>query len=969
MFVLAVLGASASPVSALDPSRAITQYHQDHWHTADGLPQSTVESIAQTRDGYLWFGTQEGVARFDGVRFVVFDKSNTPSLRGNRILSLLADRRGGLWIGTEGGGMTRYDHGLFTTFGAKEGLPSNSVLSLAQDEDGNVWIGTDSGLARFGSHGLRVYSTADGLPAGGVRALLARRAGGMWAATDGGLVSIEGDRPPEPIPAGVKGSLALWEDEDGTLWVGGNGILRAVGPRGVQEYSTKDGFPARAVHAIRRDRGGSLWVGTDGGGLLRLRDGRFSTLSTKNGLPSDMVQRLFEDLEGSLWIGMQDGGLDRLRDAKFVTFTSREGLGGDDVWPVFQDHEGNLWFGTSDAGLSRLRDGVFTTFTRRDGLTSNAVQALAQDDQGVLWIGTRSGGLDRFDRGRIAAVSIRGIGDSVSALCPDRDGSLWIGGRNAGVRRLRDGVATSVPGLESLDHVSIHSIHQDRDGNVWVATNGRGLFEILGGQVRSFSMRDGLPSDIVNAVHEGSDGSLWIATFGGGLGRLRKGRVTSYAATQGLFDDALFQVLEDGQRNLWMSCNKGIFSVSVAELDALDRGATPFLHPVSYGTADGMKNRECNGANQPAGIRAADGRLWFPTIDGVVRIEPQDIPMNRVAPLLALEAVLVDGAPVAAREGLELPPGKESLEFQYTALSFAVPGRVRFRYKLEGLDRDWIEAGARRAAYYTRIPHGSYRFVVQAANDDGVWSEEGASLSLRLRPHFHETPWFYALVALSAGGAAFAAYRVQRGRARAREEKLVRLVEKRTRQLEEANFALERLSSIDGLTGVSNRRSFDQALDVEWRRAGRGGVPLSLVLMDIDFFKAFNDTYGHQGGDEVLKKVATALASALGRAGDLVARYGGEEFVALLPGMAAPDAHVVAERLRAVVEGLGIRHAVSSASKVITLSAGVATASPSEDSSSATLVTAADKALYQAKRSGRNRVVAAAAVAGPPPAS
>jgi diguanylate cyclase (GGDEF)-like protein len=959
-----------SDARALDPGRAITQYRRDHWHTKDGLPQSSVEAIAQSRDGYLWFGTQEGVARFDGVRFVVFDKSNTPALRANRILSLLADRRGGVWMGTDGGGMTRYDRGTFTTFRAKEGLPGDTVGCLAQDQEGNVWIGTDRGLARFGAGGLKTYTTADGLPAGPVGALLARRAGGVWVGTDTGLVSVEAGRPLSRVP-GTRGRVsALWEDADGTLWLGGNGALTAVRPESSRTYSPADGLPAHSVQALRRDRDGSLWIGTDGGGLARFRDGRFSIVSTKDGLPTDMVLQVFEDLEGSLWIGMHDGGLDRLRDAKFVTFTTREGLAGDDVWPVFQDREGSLWFGTSNAGLSRLKGGVFTTFTTRDGLPSNAVQALAQDGSGTLWVGTRGGGLSRIDGGKVSAVAPRGglPGTAIGALCADRDGSLWIGTRGFGVVRLRGGAFSEVPGLEMVKDVAIHSIHQDRRGDVWIATNGRGLLHIHEGVVAALTTRDGLASDIVNAVREGSDGSLWIATFGGGLGRLRGGRITSYTVAQGLYDDAVFQVLEDGGRNLWMSCNKGISRVSIAEMDALDRGAVASLHPVAYGTADGMKNRECNGANQPAGIRAADGRLWFPTIEGVVVVDPEHLPTNRVAPPVVLESLLVDGAPLAARDRLELPPGKESLEFQYTALSFAVPERVRFRYKLEGLDRDWVEAGARRVAYYTRIPPGSYRFVARAANDDGVWNEAGAALSFRLRPRFYQTPWFYAVMAIGLGGLGVLAYRVQVGRAQAREETLVRLVEKRTRQLEEANQALERLSSLDGLTGIANRRSFDQALELEWRRGARTGAPLSLILMDVDSFKAYNDAYGHPGGDEALKRVATALAASLGRAGDLVARYGGEEFVALLPGMAAPDAHVVAERLRDLVEGLGVRHSASATARVLTVSAGVATFFPSEDSSASGLLAAADKALYQAKRSGRNRVVAAPVVAGPPAA-
>jgi GGDEF domain-containing protein len=339
-----------------------------------------------------------------------------------------------------------------------------------------------------------------------------------------------------------------------------------------------------------------------------------------------------------------------------------------------------------------------------------------------------------------------------------------------------------------------------------------------------------------------------------------------------------------------MSCNKGIFRIAKAELDAFDRGERRVLQCVAYGTRDGMRNRECNGANQPAGWRTADGRLWFPTIEGLVEIDPERLATNPMPPPVVVEQLVVDGATVAPRDGLELGPGTDSLELQYAGLSFGAPERMRFRYRLEGFDRDWVEAGTRRSAYYTRIPHGRYRFHVAAANEDGVWNEAGRTLAFRIRPRFHHTPAFYALSTAAVLAAVIGGHRLRLRGLRRREERLVGLVEQRTAELAEANRRLERLSSLDGLTGVANRRRFDEALDVEWRRALRAGSPLSLVLLDIDHFKAFNDTYGHLRGDECLQQVALALSASLGRAGDLLARYGGEEFVALLPDTPAADA-------------------------------------------------------------------------------
>jgi diguanylate cyclase (GGDEF)-like protein len=372
-----------------------------------------------------------------------------------------------------------------------------------------------------------------------------------------------------------------------------------------------------------------------------------------------------------------------------------------------------------------------------------------------------------------------------------------------------------------------------------------------------------------------------------------------------------------------------------------------------------MRNRECNGANHPAGWRGSDGRLYFPTVEGLVEVDPRRLVTNPLPPPVVIESLVADGRAVAPRNGLVFEPGTESFEIQYAGLAFGVPERVRFRYKLENLDRDWVDVGSRRNAYYTRIPPGEYRFRVAAANEDGVWNEEGASLSFQLRPPFYRTWWFLALTALGAAAAILGGYRLRERQAQQREATLVRLVEQRTRELEEANRRLERLSLVDGLTGLANRRRFDEALDSEWRRGCRARMPLSLMLVDVDEFKLFNDTYGHLEGDACLKRVAGALSACLSRAADLGARFGGEEFVAILPHASADEAARLAERLRERVLALAIPHSSSPVAGVVTVSVGCATAVPTEAERPDTLLASADSALYAAKRAGRNRVVSA----------
>jgi diguanylate cyclase (GGDEF)-like protein len=699
-------------------------------------------------------------------------------------------------------------------------------------------------------------------------------------------------------------------------------------------------------------------------GLARVSGESVTTLDTRRGLSNDQVLSLLEDREGNLWVGTQDGGVNRLSDGKFKTYSSAEGVADDIVWPVFGDREGSLWIGTKSGGLSRFRDGRFATYAKAQGLSSNAVQALAQDRDGSLWIGTRGGGLNRLRDGRFTVYSTRhGLPhDSVSALAASRDGGLWIGTRGGGLGRYEEGTFTTWTTREGLPNDTIHFLLEARDGALWIATNGGGLVRFHGDRFEAFTTRHGLSAEIVNALHEDAQGTLWVGTFGGGLNRRRPdGRFTAYTTSEGLYDDAIFSILEDGQGRLWMSCNKGIFRVDKRELDDFDRKIIPRLRPVSYGVDDGMKNRECNGANQPPAWRDGLGQLWFPTIEGVTVVDPKRLAGNPVPPPVNLEQFVVDGRSLAPREGLVLAPGARNLEIQYVAPSFVAPTRVRYRYMLEGIDTEWVDAGTRRAAYYSRLPPGSFRFRVSAANDEGVWNETGASLSFQLRPRLYQTPWFYAVCGLALAGVVWGGDRLRVRRVRSREEALERLVEERTRALAEANLRLERLSSLDGLTGVANRRRFDEVLDLEWRRASRSGTKVSLVMLDLDYFKDFNDTNGHLAGDERLRQVAQALAGTLGRAGDLVARYGGEEFVVLLPGTAEADAWALAERLRAGVEALGLTHNASSVAPVVTLSAGVATKMAEEHTSPAALLAAADGALYRAKREGRNRVATATA--------
>ena len=680
-------------------------------------------------------------------------------------------------------------------------------------------------------------------------------------------------------------------------------------------------------------------------------------------LGSDVVSAVLEDREGNLWIGTQGVGLVRLRDGTFTPYGLPEGLGDENLLPVMEDREGSLWLGSFGGGLFRYSGGAFTNFTTRDGLSSDVVLSLAEGAGGTLWIGTDGGGLVRRRSGRFTRFGAReGLpSDRVAALVEDA-GGLWIGTLGGGLARMRDGKIEPVPPPRNRPkQENVQSLTEASDGSLWLGTDGGGMARLANGEWTVFTTKDGLPGDAVFSIVEDATRDLWIGTESG-LARLREGKLAAVTTRQGLSDGGVSQIVDDGG-HLWFSNNKGVFRVSKAEMNDVMAGRKERVEPKAFGRSDGMRSNECNGGGQPAGWKSRDGRLWFPTVRGLVSVNPREVRTNGLPPSVVLESISVDGKRVAALPDRTAPPGQGNLEIQYTALSFVEPAKMRFQYKLEGFDADWIDAGTRRVAYYTHAPPAHYRFRVRACNNDGVWNVEGAELSFTLRPHFYQTTWFLVLCAAAAGLAGWATYRRRIRELERRRVELTKLVaertqqlEERSRQLEDANRVLEGLSSRDGLTGVANRRHFDEVLGREWRRAVRERSALSLILTDVDNFKMYNDSYGHLKGDDCLKAVAETLAGSLSRPSDLCARYGGEEFAMILPNTEAAGALTVGESLREAVEERRLEHAYSPVARHVTVSVGVATVRPQDDGADPlSLVAEADAALYEAKKNGRNR--------------
>lgn len=820
---------SARPAAALDPKKKIQMYGHQVWQTENGLPQNSVHAIVQSHDGYLWLGTDAGLVRFDGVEFVVFDKQNTPQLSNNVIRGLKEDPSGTLWISTAGG-LTALRASRFTSYSKNDGLPSDSVWSVYVGRSGTVWVVTAGGLARFGQ-GRFAVQELPGPPGTGINAVLESADGPLWIATAGGLLRLHGGKV-ETVTSGADVRV-LAEGTGDEVWAGTrDGLVRITGGKSFT-MTLRDGLPSNSVESLLKDRSGALWVGTSAGlarlengklhafgaregalagriesifedregslwlssarGLARLREGRFEELTSEQGLSSNIILTLFEDREGDLWIGTEAGGLNVLRDQKFYTFTSKDGLANDLARAVFQDRNGDIWIGTNGGGVSRLHDGKFTSYSIANGLSSDIVFALAGDHEGNLWVGTPDG-LNRFRDGKWTTFTAAdGLADDfVRSIFEDKSGVLWIGTRR-GLSRYQGGHFNSYSTKDGLPSEFIGTLLDDGSGGLWIGTLA-GLSHFKDGKFQNYGSKDGLSSEAITSLYMDKDRALWIGTNGAGLNRWKDGKVTSYAG-QSKLPDVVYRTLEDGQHQFWISSPKGIFRVGKKQLEDLAEGHGAPITPEVYGTSDGMKISECSEGGHPSGWKASDGSLWFSTIKGVAMVDPEHLQENKVPPLVVVEQVAADGQPVPLAERIEIGPKLDRLAFSFAGLSFVAPQKVRYRYRLDGYDQEWVEAGARRTAFYTNLSPGDYVFRVMAANNDGVWSEAGAAYPFRLRPHFYQTLWFYLLCALALAGIIWQGYRM---RMRQIESRFAAVLAERTRIAREMHDTLAQ-----GFVGIS----------------------------------------------------------------------------------------------------------------------------------------------------------------------
>ncbi len=753
----------------------VAEFNPTLWQTEEGLPNNNVLSIAQTQDGYLWVGTREGLARFDGIKFtplMVTRGSPQPTIN-----ALCASDDGSLWIGTEQYGLYCYRGDALVHY-ETAALTNDGVVQISQSGTNEMWVAYRDGLAEI-RQGRLHFPVSPGLATNGFLSLYPDRDGGLWIGQARNLQYLKDEKAVTYKVANnfaLRAVRALYEDPDGTIWIGNNRGLTSLRDGTFTHYSKGNG-PSGIVTALLRDHAGNFWVGTQGG-LNRFIDATFYENQGPEGT-SYRVYSLFEDREGDIWVG-SEAGLIRLTPRPFTAYTKQTGLTQNATTAVCATRDGSVWIGTWGGGLNRLKDGIITTYARSNGLSSDSVVALMPgDSDSDLWAGTAyasgsagaySPGLNRFTDGKILDenFAVSGLRSPLTCFLKDHKGAMWVGS-HVGLFRFDREDQLAKGGSIELRNCAVNTLCEDHNGDLWIGTDV-GLRRWNGAVVEKGIIPRADFTNSVLSLYEDMEHVLWIGTAGDGLARLSSSNFSVFSARRGLAADSIYAIMEDGEHNLWMNSGKGIFRVAKNHFADLTDGKINSLNCITYGKAEGVLGTgQAQETTQPAACKDSDGRFWFRTTQGVVVTDPARIVPNRLPPPVVIETVLVDRIPVFSSTSiraanpmtgglpaksfpieLKIPPSHGELEIQFTALSLQAPEKNRFKYKLTGVDSDWVDADGRRTVSYKRLPPGSYVFQVMACNNEGIWNESGATVALVLRPHLWQTWWFLGLSSLLA---------------------------------------------------------------------------------------------------------------------------------------------------------------------------------------------------------------------------
>ncbi len=796
-FLLAALVVFVLPVRALNPSKRLTQFQRNIWQGQHGLPQNSVSCIAQSPDGFLWVGTGDGVARFDGDSFLPFEDRSKVANRNLTIRSLCATRDGSIWFGTKGG-LNRIENGqVVQTFTRHEGLPVEHIGVLYEDVSGQLWAGTGVGLIRVDRGGFTTFPVGTGPRSGAVWAICDAPGGGLWLATDQGLVLFHHGKSTryssaEGLPEGELLSVVV--DSKGVPWVGSDtGFLARFENGRFTVFWPNPSWEARSLSSMVWDVDQNLWIASYGAGLMRFREGKFESLGKASLCPRD-VESVALDSNGDLWVGTSNSGLYQLQDAPFTPFGPPEGLTDPLTDLVFEDSDGVLWVGTGEEnGADRIVGDQVTHLGLAQGLPSLDVLTFANRREGGVWIGTGRG-LSAWNAGRVERHRPPGVPENAAFFMVLEDGPdrTWYG-TDVGLFEVQGGRTVHHSRSNGLPSNEVRTVISDRRGGVWVGTYNGGVAHLSATNRTwtSWTTREGLSVDYIRSLLLDDDGTLWIGSNGGGLMRLRGTNVVVFNQKNGLPNDQVFQVLDDRAGSIWFPSLRGIHRVSHTQLEAVASGLAPRVVSRTFGTSHGLRSREGGGGVQPAACRTRDGRLFFSGGGGIASVHPERLAGPPKPPRVVFHELTVDHDSVPPRSPVRVLPKFGDISLSYSAIELSLPDLVRYRFKLEGLENTWREEDNQKRVEYTRLAPGTYRFVVQCSVDGGEWGTPGQAVEIQILPHFYQTLWFeLSLVGMAAVVVLVSVQWRMRSLVR-RRTVLAGLVAQRTRELEKSVEVLE----------------------------------------------------------------------------------------------------------------------------------------------------------------------------------
>ncbi|MCK9409305.1 MAG: two-component regulator propeller domain-containing protein [Bacteriovoracaceae bacterium] len=754
-FFLIFFSLTTVPQWGFPQTSSLAKYVSEQWTMDDGLPQSSVNDIIQTRDGYLWLATFGGLVRFDGVQFTVFDRSNTSGMRSDRILTIMEDHAGALWCSTEDG-VLRMKENVFSSFLTSDGIVQYSPTMMQEDRRGVLWATASGTPYRFEDEKFNIVATSHD-------SALARRAvtdpSGVWLAHRKEVLRTLGDsivlimnlqnKMTSNIVDFVEypaGSKTYW------LATTGDGIVR-VSNNDTIILNEKNGLPSHFIMSFFVDRSGTLWV-TAFNGISWWDGKKFVPMQTISGIDDKEMNTLTQDFEENYWTGTPANGLFRLRPSVVTMIGPEQGLLEGKMLSLARRKDGSMIFGTNCGGVYEWKDGKAFYSTMNKYLVNLCVWTVLEDSRGRVWTGARQ--LTRFDDVKKKGVvfdSTNGFyGLDIFALFEDSKRILWIGCLN-GLFRYDGERFTHYTKADGLPHDDVRTIVEDRSGVLWIGTVD-GVSRLENGRLSVFPLGEGTESEqylrsrYVRAIRIQEDGTMWFGTYGGGLIRWTDGRIVVITTKEGLFDNIVSHIVDDGQGNFWMGCNRGIFTARISELNAVADGAAPAVQCYSFGTKDGMTTSETNGGFQPSVVNDGKGTLYFPTVNGVAAVATRRIQRNIIAPPVKIEGISQSDRPIPYDSIAIFPHDSTDISIHYAALSFTDPEKVQYRYMMEGVDGSWVEAGSRRTAYYSNVKPGEWTFRVIASNNDGVWNTVGAFVPIVVRPPFWMSWWFRTVIVL-----------------------------------------------------------------------------------------------------------------------------------------------------------------------------------------------------------------------------